>query len=101
MSKHIPSEPSELNALRARILRFYLSEAQQTGPLIDQVELRQYDRRWLRKLIQALALAGLLDKFGGTRGTHYLTSRLGFIVLAALRDEDSAAKKKPPSKPGV
>jgi hypothetical protein len=92
MSRYIPSETSELDLLRARILRFYLSEAQQTGPLIDQAELGHYDRRWLRKLIQALALAGLLDKFGGTSGTHYLTSRLGFIVLAALRDEDLTSK---------
>lgn len=98
MSRYIPSEPSELNALRARILRFYLSEAQQTGPLIDQAELRHYDRRWLRKLIQALALAGLLDKWGTTSGTWYLTNRLGFIVLAALRDKDLASKRRPPSE---
>ena len=91
-----PLTDHDLNRLRARLLRLCLEDgAQPTSELLRRPELQAFDRRWLQKLLHSLAWAGLLDRFGTTSGTGYLTSRLGFIVLATL-DEDIACKPLSP-----
>lgn len=96
-----PYTAHELTRLRARLLRLCLEDgAQPTADLLRLPDLRPYNRRWLQKLIHSLAWAGLLDRFGTTSGTYYLTSRLGYVVLASL-DEDIACNARHPLPPAV
>ena len=86
---------TDLTDLRIRILRFCLEDgAKQTGDILAVPELRPYPRRLVRRVIHALALAGLLETWGRTSGAWYLTSHLGFITLATLRETETFAAKR-------
>lgn len=81
--------------------RFFLVDgAKTTGDLLRLPEMAGYDHRWLRKLVHSLSWAGLLDQFGSTSGAFYMTSHLGYIVLASLREDITHKQHKQPS-PGV
>jgi hypothetical protein len=85
----------ELAHLRRRLLRFFLEDgARQTGELLELPEMRSYNPRWLCKLVHSLEWAGLLDKFGATSGTWYLTNHTGYIVLVTL--DETLTDKRPP-----
>lgn len=77
----------QLDGLRAFVLRFFLEEAKAPGQLIALPDVKHYDRRWMRRFVQALALAGLLDRWGATSGTWYRTSHTGYIVLVTLDEK--------------
>jgi hypothetical protein len=80
--------------LRIPILRFCLEDgAKQTGDILAVPALRAYPRRLVRRTIHALALAGLLETWGRTSGAWYLTSHLGFVVLATLRETETLSSK--------
>ena len=73
-----------LNHLRAVILRHFLTEAQQIGPLLDLPEVKAFNRQGVINLVHACALAGLLDTWGATSGKWYRTNRAGWVVLTVL-----------------
>lgn len=75
---------TELNRLRLLTLQFFLYEAQTPGSFLDLPEMKAYRRRWLRAFLQAMSLAGLLDRWGATAGRQYRTSHLGYIVMVVL-----------------
>ncbi len=52
-------------------------------------DFRPYPHRLLRQMLYSLHHAGLLDKYGETSGTTYITTHLGYIVLVALRPHET------------
>jgi hypothetical protein len=77
-----------LHGLRAHILRFFLIDgAKQTYEFLADPASQALNPRAVRRLIYSMAQAGLLEQFGATSGTFYLTTRLGFVVLATLENE--------------
>lgn len=76
----------DLNRLRLKALQFFLAEAQPSSEFLRLPVVRRHPRRWTRRFVQALALAGLLERWGATSGTWYRTSHLGYIVLVALNE---------------
>jgi len=76
-----------LDTLRAAVLRFLMADgARQSYEFIEHAD-GSHDPRFVRRMIYALALSGLLEKLGSTSGSFYLTTRLGYIVLASLENE--------------
>jgi hypothetical protein len=88
-----PMNDNALFTLQVRILRFFLTEAQQVGPMLTSLKVQPHNRRSVKKLVYALYLAGLLERWGATSGTTYRTSRLGYVVLVTL-DEDLTHKRR-------
>ena len=91
---HTQPLPDDLHGLRAAILRVCLSHARQTAEILDLPVLQPYQRKQLRRLIYALELAGLLSKSGNTSGSLYITTRLGYMMLASL-DERLSDNRRP------
>ena len=87
------NDSHNLHRLRADILRFFLEDgARQTYEFVDYYGTETYDERFLRRLIYAMAHAGLLDKLGSTRGSFFMGNRLGYVVLATLVHEYLSGK---------
>lgn len=83
----------DLTPLRAAILRFFLEDgAKQTYEFIAMFDTQTYGEKQVRRMIYAMHLAGLLEKLGNKRNTLYITTRIGFIVLASLQDEGLSDK---------
>jgi hypothetical protein len=76
---------SDLNLLRARILRFFMEDGAKQAS--EFTTLPGDDRRFVRELIYSMAQAGLLERWGRTKGIYLHTSRLGFVVLVTLEHE--------------
>lgn len=77
-----------LHGLRAHILRFFLIDgAKQTYEFLTDPASKTHNPRAIRRLIYSMAQAGLLEQFGATSGTFYITTRLGFVVLVTLENE--------------
>ena len=86
-------EQTDLNALRAAILRFFLEDgARQVADFLAASPAQSHRPRFVRDLIISMAQAGLLDRFGRTSGVYFQTSHLGFVVLATLAREPSPSK---------
>ena len=85
---------TDLTDLRRRILRFCLEDgAKQTGDILAVPEIRAYPQRLVRRMTHALALSGLLETWGNTSGAWYLTSHLGYVALASLRETETLTAK--------
>ena len=78
------NDATNMPHLRAVILRYFLTEAQQIGPLLDLPEAKACNRQGPINLVHACALAGLLDTWGATSGKWYRTNRAGWVVLTVL-----------------
>ena len=84
----------DLTELRICILRVCLEDgAKQTADILDVPELHAYPQQLVRRMTHALALSGLLETWGRTSGAWYLTSHLGFVILATLRETETLASK--------
>jgi hypothetical protein len=79
------TDRSDLNLLRARILRFFLEDGAKRAS--EFTASPGYDRRFVRELIYSMAQAGLLERWGRTKGVYFHTSRLGYVVLVELTHE--------------
>jgi hypothetical protein len=76
---------SDLNLPRARILRFFLEDGAKQAS--EFTVSPGDDRRFIRDMIYSMAQAGLLERWGRTKGIYLHTSRLGFVVLVTLEHE--------------
>ena len=81
-----------LRELNRRILRFFLPETKQIGDLLRSETMRPYSRRLIRTVVYSLATSNLLESWGGTSGTTYRTSHLGWVILLYLEDETLSTK---------
>jgi hypothetical protein len=79
-----PLDEAAVEAVRRVILRFFAASAEQMGEVLALPLLRVYERQQVKRVVYALHLAGLLEKWGATRGCWYYTTPLGKLVLAAL-----------------
>jgi hypothetical protein len=84
---------SDLNFLRARILRFFLEDGAKQAS--EFTVSPGDDRRFVRELIFSMGQAGLLERFGRTKGVYFQTSRLGYIILVELHENSD------PKRPGL
>jgi hypothetical protein len=75
---------SDLNLLRARILRFFMEDGAKQAS--EFTVSPGDDHRFVRELIYSMAQAGLLERWGRTKGVYLQTSRLGYIVLVELHE---------------
>ncbi len=92
----------QLHGLRAHILRFFMIDgAKPAYEFLLEPASQDYDPRAIRRLIYSMAQAGLLEQFGATSGTSYLTTRLGFVVLATLENEFLSRKRRTSPLRGV
>lgn len=82
-----------INALRAAILRFYMTDdAQQIADFLRSPHAQRHRPRLIRNIITGMGYAGLLNRWGRTSDVCYQTSRLGYVVLVTLEHEPSRAK---------
>ena len=81
------TDSPNLNRLRVLILRHFLTEALQIGALLEQSEVKVFNRQFVINLVHACALAGLLDTWAATSGKWYRTNRVGWVVLTVLEGQ--------------
>jgi hypothetical protein len=81
------NDTHDMNQLRRLILRACLQEPIQLGDLLQLPELKHADRPFIKRIVHACAVAGLLDTWGATSGKYYQTSRAGWVMLTVLESE--------------